>query len=493
VDFLIVGNGMFGAATARYLAPYAKVTVVGPEARADGSRGYGAHHDEGRIIGDLSRDIAWSELNRRARDGMTKLDPALITPCGALTVTTRDGRDYLSVADQLRQHRGADIRTLTADAARAGFPMARFGPDETILHQPAAGHFNPRRYVTLATQSSQGHGAAIISGTVRALRSCATGIEAELGDGRLLRAETAIVASGAFAAGSDLLPAPVALRAKSEIYAMAELDDQQAAALSAMPCITRTISHPQLADLYVLPPIRYPDGRTYLKFGANTVTDRWLLDPAAVRAWYDHGDGNDLLPGLRGILAGLLPDARIRFWHTRRCADAYTAHRRPYIDVLEPGRLIIALGGNGRGAQACDAVGDLTARLALGGQWPSSLPRDAFRHVPAHASWNGMTLLASRTGRRPHLSREGGFESGHDVVVQLGVEPAQLGQLDSRVHRAGGLPVDPVFSAEAAEPAGNLVVSARSRLDFLARAESLAMDARDGEKGECALLSTFNL
>jgi glycine/D-amino acid oxidase-like deaminating enzyme len=39
VDFLIVGNGMFGAATARYLAPYAEVTVVGPEARADGSRG----------------------------------------------------------------------------------------------------------------------------------------------------------------------------------------------------------------------------------------------------------------------------------------------------------------------------------------------------------------------------------------------------------------------------------------------------------------------
>jgi integrase len=71
VDFLIIGNGMFGAATARYLAPYATVTVVGREARADGSREYGAHHDEGRIIGDLSRDIVWSELNRRARDGMT--------------------------------------------------------------------------------------------------------------------------------------------------------------------------------------------------------------------------------------------------------------------------------------------------------------------------------------------------------------------------------------------------------------------------------------
>jgi sarcosine oxidase len=223
-------------------------------------------------------------------------------------------------------------------------------------------------------------------------------VEAELDDGRRLRAEAAIVASGAFAAGSDLLPRPVALRAKSEIYAMAELDDQQAAELSAMPCITRTISHPQLADLYVLPPIRYPDGRTYLKFGANSTADCWLPDPAAVRAWYDYGDGGDPLAALREALAALLPYIRIRSWHTRRCADAYTAHRRPYIDILEPDRIIIALGGNGRGAQAADAVGQLTARLALGKSWPSGFSRDAFRHVPADAPWHGMTLLRDQTG-----------------------------------------------------------------------------------------------
>jgi sarcosine oxidase len=174
---------------------------------------------------------------------------------------------------------------------------------------------------------------------------------------------------------------------------MAELDDQQAGALDAMPCINRTIDHPQLADLYVLPPIRYPDGRTYLKAGANTMIDHWLPGPAAVRAWYDHGNDHGPLPALREALTGLLPGIRVRAWHTRRCADAYTAHRRPYIDILEPGRLTIALGGNGRGAQAADAIGQLIAGLALTGHWPSDLPRDAFRHVPGHGPWDGMTLL----------------------------------------------------------------------------------------------------
>jgi sarcosine oxidase len=379
MDFLIVGSGMFGAATARYLAPHASVTVVGPEPSADGSGAYGAHHDEGRIIGDAGTDEVWSELNRRAQDGMTDLEPTLITSCGALTVAARDG--------------ATGTRTLTADAAHAAFPMARFTEGQVIMHNPGAGRFSPRRYVALALESAQRHGVTIISGTIRALRSSRTGTEVESSDGRRLRAGAAIVASGAFAAGSSLLPTPLALRAKSEIYVMAEVDDRQAAGLAGMPCINTPSSHPDLDDLYVLPPIRYPDGRTYLKVGAKTAIDRWLPDPAAVRAWYDRGNGAAMLPALRQALTSLLPGIRTGNWHARRCSDAYTAHRRPYIDVLEPGRLMIALGGNGRGAQAADAIGQLTASLALTGQWPSGLPSYPFRHVPAHGHWNGVTLL----------------------------------------------------------------------------------------------------
>ncbi len=84
-----------------------------------------------------------------------------------------------------------------------------------------------------------------------------------------------------------------------------------------MPCLNRTIDHPELADLYVLPPIYYPDGRVYLKFGANTMIDHWLADPVAVRAWYDRGNDDGPLPALREALTGLLPDVRVRAWHIR--------------------------------------------------------------------------------------------------------------------------------------------------------------------------------
>ena len=144
----------------------------------------------------------------------------------------------------------------------------------------------------------------------------------------------------------------MALRAKSEIYLMAEVDDRQAAELHAMPCVICPVAHPRLADIYMLPPIRYPDRHVYLKIGANTIADRWLPDPAAVRARHRPADDAELLPDLREALTALLPGLRARSWHTRRCADAYTARHRPYIGALAPG-VIAVLGGNGLVALAC--------------------------------------------------------------------------------------------------------------------------------------------
>src|ERR1017187_5972858 len=80
------------------------------------------------------------------------------------------------------------------------------------------------------------------------------------------------------------------------------------------------------------------------------------------------------------------------------------------------------LGGNGRGARHADAVGQLTADLALNGEWQSSLPRDVFRPVPAGSGWTGMPLLWEQR-------REAGMPACHGVGAAL---PAAAGACPSR-------------------------------------------------------------
>jgi sarcosine oxidase len=130
-----------------------------------------------------------------------------------------------------------------------------------------------------------------------------------------------------------------------------------------MPPIVYRIDHPRLAELYILPPIQYPDGRYYLKLGANTVIDQFLTTVEEINSWYRAGDSQPMLEELRDMTLALFPGLRADSWHTHRCVITRTAHKRPYIDAVVPGQLYVAVGGNGQGAKAAEEVGRLAARL----------------------------------------------------------------------------------------------------------------------------------
>ena len=65
-------------------------------------------------------------------------------------------------------------------------------------------------------------------------------------------------------------------------------------------------------------------------------------------------------------------------WQTGRCIITYTTHRNPYIDELLPGRLYVAVGGNGNGAKVSDGIGRLAADLVRGLPWPAGFQRADF-------------------------------------------------------------------------------------------------------------------
>jgi sarcosine oxidase len=134
-----------------------------------------------------------------------------------------------------------------------------------------------------------------------------------------------------------------------------------------MPPIVYRIDHPRLADLYILPPIRYPDGRFYLKMGANTILDQFVETAGEINAWYRTGSSDAMLAEMRQTVLDIFPGLTAESWHTHRCVITRTAHGRPYIDEVVSGRLYVAVGGNGQGAKAADEIGRLAARLVAEG------------------------------------------------------------------------------------------------------------------------------
>jgi glycine/D-amino acid oxidase-like deaminating enzyme len=112
--------------------------------------------------------------------------------------------------------------------------------------------------------------------------------------GTTIHAERVLVAAGAFSNHNNVLPAgcQLAMRAFTEPNLLFEVDDYQLERMRALPTVV-TVDPADSGDanlsLYLLPPIRYPDGRWYLRIGPGMQPFvEELRTVEAMIGWYAH-------------------------------------------------------------------------------------------------------------------------------------------------------------------------------------------------------------
>lgn len=142
-------------------------------------------------------------------------------------------------------------------------------------------------------------------------------------------------------------------------------------------------------DLYLLPPVRYPDGLLRLKIGGQ-VDSPLLRTERDIRDWY-RGDGDEtvaarLLVEMRRVLPGLAIE---RAEHGP-CAVVWTETGLPYIERVAPG-ITALVGGNGAAAKCGDELGRLGALVATGAGLAGEGYRADFR-----GAWDEVTATAPR-------------------------------------------------------------------------------------------------
>jgi len=156
---------------------------------------------------------------------------------------------------------------------------------------------------------------------------------------------------------------------------LARIDEALLAEFDGMP----TMIHCE-SDAYILPPIRYPDGHHYLKLGNGSDRDERLSSPEKLDRWFKSAGSESDRRDFTRLMKSIFPALQAcDHWHTDTCAATYTASRLPIIDFVDNDRVLVAVGGCGKGAKGSDDWGRIAATTILDAPWDHPIARDKLR------------------------------------------------------------------------------------------------------------------
>jgi sarcosine oxidase len=364
----VVGRGLIGSAAARHLARAGEeVVLVGPGEpvnRATHDGVFASHYDEGRITRVLDASRVWATLALRSLDRYREIERAsgidFYTPCGFLSLSDPD-LPYAEHVARVGASLGVQAKRLDAPAVRERFPFLHPGAAVGLWQAERAGHISPRRLVAAQVAAARKAGANVLGAQVLGIELVGRRVRLRTRDGDV-EVERALVACGAFTDRSLTLGRAVPLDVHGRTVVLARVEEPTARALSRMPSLIGVGQNERLGDWYALPPIRYPDGARYVKIGTGRF-DHPLPDLAAKQAWFRGPPAAPDVEALTDVLFDLVPVLAGSPIETDNCAYTCTPTGKPFIDWLEPGRVAVAVGGNGKAAKSSDEIGRLAAGL----------------------------------------------------------------------------------------------------------------------------------
>lgn len=346
---IVVGRGMMGAAAARYLALQGEgVAVIGPDEPTDWSNHHGvfaSHYDEARITRTIDSDPIWARLANRsiARYG---------------EIAAESGIDFYS-----------EVGCLIVGPKRGG---------QDPYEEKNAGYVNPRRLVEAQSLLAEKAGARVIRRTAVSVREEGGLAIVTTDDGAVYTAERVLVAAGGFSINENLVPRPLDLKVYGRTVAFFEIPDEDLAAYSGMPSLIHQPDDPT-DHIYLLPPVRYPDGKTYLKIGGDP-DDLELETEPEIRAWFRRGGRLTTRDHLRRIISDLVPTLADAPLSMAACVTSFTPENYPAIGFASD-HIAVLTGGCGAAAKSSDEIGRLGAELIQHGRIIDEAYGDVFRPV----------------------------------------------------------------------------------------------------------------
>ncbi|MEM7545601.1 MAG: FAD-dependent oxidoreductase [Pseudomonadota bacterium] len=354
----VIGRGMMGAAAARHLAKGGhQVTLIGPAEPVDkrSHKGvFASHYDEGRITRKNDAKPFWAEVAAASIARYAEIEAEsgirFFGNVGAMMAAELDSswmKQVLATKDAL----GTDCEVLDHRALASRFDYFKFPSTFGAVYEPTGGgHVSPRNLVAAQTEAARRQGATIVDAVVDNVDETANGVTVRTAEGPI-GADRALIAAGAMT--DHVLARAPRLTVMKRTVAFFEIAADEAQRLADMPSLVFRSHRP--GGPYLLPPIRYPDGRTYIKLGGDP-TDEPIETEAEIGDWFRSGGDANVRDFLEDSYRELMPTVRIETVSMDACVTSWTEDRYPEIGMLTD-RIGVATGGNGAGAKCSDELG----------------------------------------------------------------------------------------------------------------------------------------
>lgn len=385
-DHVVVGGGPMGASAAKYLAlSGARVLLISaPEPVAERTGLRSSHNDISRLTRGLDGSPVWAKLGHTSIARYQHLEKAsgirFFTESGCLTLLEGSAPNLTDVEANLLAvgaTEGVVSDTLGSAELRERFSTLNVPPGSRGFHEKTnAGWLNPLDYVRAQVEVGRGAGLTVWSDIMTSASRTARGFTVQTEGGLECTSDHLLFAQGVYSLFADSPFRPRKLDVFARTVVRVELDPDQVAAMGGIPSmIVRGASDND--NCYLVPPVRYPDGKYYIKIGGgrrvHTLASRLQLDN-----WY-YGDGDhEIAARLLSRLEGLLPATVPKRGISQACSIAVAPSGLPIIDKIHE-NVGVLTGGNGHAAKCGDELGRLGAEMMLeNARWDDGYPVNAF-------------------------------------------------------------------------------------------------------------------
>jgi glycine/D-amino acid oxidase-like deaminating enzyme len=376
-DVIVIGRGLFGCPAAKYLQMDGlQALLIGPKEPAaadyDRAKVFSSHYDSGRVSRKIGKTKDWSRLNAQTQAAFKTIEAQSGIPffghegCLYISDLLPDEHFEKAVQYQLLPKEDNDFDIIEEKKLQELFPFFKFRkPSVAYLEKALSGHLNPRLLIEAQLKIFAELGGETVDEVVEKVIDNGTFYEVSSTEGQLFRAKKVLYATGVFHPFFGFNTPPIPLEIKTETIVLAEVSKKQAEELQSMPSLLYTCKTETYDEIYAIQPLRYPDGRYYLKLGANLTDDRFLTTIEDIKTWFCNPPLPHQAEILKQMTVELFPTVSFLSFQVKHCIIEYTQSRRPLIEKI--GReQYICTGGNGYGAMCSDAMGRLGAQCVQG-------------------------------------------------------------------------------------------------------------------------------